>query len=482
MRRKLLALAVVWMFPLALVGSPVAAVAGGRAGATSDTTVARLRPDPGGAQRLPADVVVRLRKDAFAYFRFVNKAWARRVCAAFTPDLPALTRVRLHGDAHLEQYAFTASAHGLDDFDYTAEGPSVIDSVRFLGSLDLAARRRGWVADVDVLFDEFFRGYRTALQEPSYLPATPAVVSRLRPKVARDQKAFLQWAESLMEPVGDEAVRVAQESLARVAALVDSGRPGLQRGYFTLKKMGRLRLGIGSILTPKMLFRVEGSSSAAEDDVVLEGKQLSDLAGVECLDVPKAGEIFRVIGGADQIGRIRHDVLSVIPRRQADSPGSRDWWVRDWDATYGELHIDDLASAEELKEVAHDVGAQLGSTNLRERSPLLEVQMRQRELETSKRFEMRIRGVARQLVRELLEEWARFRTRATRNAEWRPDGPAGVGPAARKVKKFSRCKPNKVGRSKLRQTKTRGSLLPRPPKSSSLLTAQRARLPAHPRY
>src|SRR5262249_49276838 len=162
------------------------------------------------------------------------------------------------------------------------------------------------------------RGYRAALQDPGYVPAVPMVVKRLRPKAARSQTEFLQWAESLMEPVNEETVRGTQESLALLATLVDSVRPGLPRGYFTLKKMGQLRLGIGSILTPKILVRVEGASSAEEDDVVLEGKQLSDLTGVECLDVPKAGEIFRVIGGAEQIGRIHHDVLSVIPRRHGD--------------------------------------------------------------------------------------------------------------------------------------------------------------------
>jgi Uncharacterized protein conserved in bacteria (DUF2252) len=105
-------------------------------------------------------------------------------------------------------------------------------------------------------------------------------------------------------------------------------------------------------------------------------------------------------------------VLSVVPTPPTNGPVARDWWIRNWDATYGEVDINDLASREELKEVAHDVGAQLGSANLRERSPLLEAQMRQRELETSQRFEGRIRLLARQLARELLEEWARFRTRS----------------------------------------------------------------------
>ena len=92
-------------------------------------------------------------------------------------------------------------------------------------------------------------------------------------------------------------------------------------------------------------------------------------------------------------------------------PGPQHWWIRNWDRTYGEVDISDLASVDELKEVAHDVGAQLGSTNLRERSSLLEAQMRQRELDTTKQLEARIRRVARQLTRELLEEWERFRAR-----------------------------------------------------------------------
>ena len=411
MRRTLLTLAAVGIVSWALFGSYVPDASGRLRGQQTSDAAPRLQPDPNRPSPLPPGLLARLQKDPHAYFRFVNKAWARRVCAEFSPDLPALTRVRLHGDAHLEQYAFTSEAYGLDDFDDTADGPSVIDSVRFLGSLDLAARQRGWPADVDSLFDEFFRGYRKALQDPAYLPATPMVVTRLRPEVVRSQKDFLQWADSLMEPVNEEAVRGTQESLALLAALVDSVPPGLQRGYFTLKQIGQLRLGIGSVLTPKLLMRVEGPTTAVEDDVVLEGKQLSDLAGVDCLDVPKAGEIFRVIGGAEQIGRIRHEVLSVIPRRLAEGPRTRDWWIRNWDRTYGEVDISDLASVEELKEVAHDVGAQLGSTNLRERSALLEAQMRQRELDTTKQNEARIRRMARQLTRELLEEWERFRAR-----------------------------------------------------------------------
>src|SRR5580765_6647029 len=99
---------------------------------------------PEGSARLPAEFVQLLKTHPYSFFRFVNRPWASRVCDAFGRDRDALVRVRLHGDAHIEQYAFTDTAYGLDDFDDTAEGPAVIDLVRFIGSIRVAARDRGW--------------------------------------------------------------------------------------------------------------------------------------------------------------------------------------------------------------------------------------------------------------------------------------------------------------------------------------------------
>ena len=78
--------------------------------------------------------------------------------------------MRLHGDAHVEQYAVTDDSRGLDDFDDSALGPAVVDIVRFLGSLDLVARQKGWLDQRDAFVDAFFRGYERALQSPAYLP------------------------------------------------------------------------------------------------------------------------------------------------------------------------------------------------------------------------------------------------------------------------------------------------------------------------
>jgi len=370
---------------------------------------APLRPDAGRLAAAPPALRESMRKDPFVYFRFLNAAWAVAVCEAFRDDLPHLPTAIVHGDAHLEQYALTATAHGLDDFDDAAHGPSVIDLVRFLGSIDLVARRRGWPAERERLFDRFFAGYSRALEDPAYSPPEPAVVARLRARPRKTRPEFLAWGESLMQEPAAAQRENAARSLQLVETFVRNLRPEIPAGYFGLKRVGWLRMGVGSVPGPKVLARIEGPSPAPDDDVLLEGKQLSQLEGVPCVQVPLSGEAFRVIVAAEQIGRLRHGVLLVAPRREEQGPDVRDWWVRTWDETYQEVAVADIASPNELAEVAHDVGAQLGSTSLRQSIPLLEAQLRRAELTAVRRLDRRIRATARRLVDELLAGWEEWR-------------------------------------------------------------------------
>ena len=103
-----------------------------------------------------------------AFFRFVNQAWTQEVCEAFASEYGRLPLARLHGDAHIEQYPVTDGARGLDDFDDSARGPAVVDIVRFLASLELAAVQRGWNSSLPSAVNAFFAGYRRALVDPSY--------------------------------------------------------------------------------------------------------------------------------------------------------------------------------------------------------------------------------------------------------------------------------------------------------------------------
>src|SRR6476646_7392696 len=139
----------------------------------------QLRPHPAALAGAPEALIERLRADPVTYFRFINRAWIGRVCTAFA-DLHHQPIVRLHGDAHVEQFAVTKNAWGLDDFDDSARGPQFIDLVRFLGSIDLATRQRGWTRDREALGARFLDGYRRGLSDASYRPPEPDIVRTVR--------------------------------------------------------------------------------------------------------------------------------------------------------------------------------------------------------------------------------------------------------------------------------------------------------------
>ena len=110
--------------------------------AGTPSALAQLRPEPDAIKLAPCELIDRLQDDSTDYFRFVNRPWIARVCEAFAEDFPNLPQARLHGDAHIEQFAVTEDAWGLDDFDDSARGPGLVDIVRFLGSIHLVVRRR----------------------------------------------------------------------------------------------------------------------------------------------------------------------------------------------------------------------------------------------------------------------------------------------------------------------------------------------------
>ena len=234
----------------------------------------RLRPSPTAVASAPTELVNRLRADAFTYFRFVNRSWAARVCDAFH-DVSDLPIVRLHGDAHVEQYALTDNEWGLTDFDDSARGPEFIDIVRFLGSIDLATRQRGWTSDRDALWDRFFAGYRAGLANPAYRSPEPDIVRVLRGQERRNRAAFLSWGESQMEPMPAAASKSVVENMEAFERFIRLERPDLGSGYFAVKRAGWLRMGVGSTALRKVLIRVQGPTNEDDDDELVEASRIS---------------------------------------------------------------------------------------------------------------------------------------------------------------------------------------------------------------
>lgn len=364
---------------------------------------AQLRPHPEALAAAPPELLDRVRGDAYSYFRFINRAWTARVCEAFadTQDVPI---VRLHGDAHVEQFAVTDDAWGLDDFDDSARGAMYVDIVRFLASIDLAARQRGWAARRAALQERFVDGLRRGLKERDYRPPEPAVVRVARARMPATNAGFLKWGERLMRPLSADESRLMLDGVGTLDRWIRGEGRSFAPGYFTVVRAGRIRLGVGSSAARKVLIRVRGPTADPDDDVLLEGKEVANLDGLSCLEDAPPPPALRIIDGARQLGRLKHDILAVGPallRPGVTHAEDRwlEWWVSSWEPSYRELRVADLRSPEDLAGIAFDSGVQLAA------GAPADAADRAKVLTAIDALEPRIRNVTARLVDELLAGW-----------------------------------------------------------------------------
>jgi Uncharacterized protein conserved in bacteria (DUF2252) len=369
-----------------------------------------IRAEPRSLEHATPVLIGRLRADPYDYFRFVNRSWIARVCDDFGKDLQGLPVVRLHGDAHVEQFALTQDAWGLDDFDDSARGPAVIDIVRFLGSIDLAARQRSWEKNRDGLFDRFVEGYKRGLAEPRYLPAPPDIVHRLRAQAPATRAAFLAWGETKMEPLADASMKAVLAGMEAFARVMLRERPDLAPDYFRVVRAGSVQSGVGSAVTPKIMVRVQGPTDDPADDELLESKKIGDLGGLSCLKTPTVQPTLRIIDGSKQLGRLKHNIIAagpelIIPEVRATGERLQDWWIRSLDPSYRQIGLTDLQSVRDLAAIGYDAGVQLGAGRLQNQTVLLSEYDRQRILAATGGLEKRYRREATTLVDDLLRGW-----------------------------------------------------------------------------
>ena len=159
-----------------------------------------------------------------------------------------------------------------------------------------------------------------------------------------------------------------------------------------------------------MLIHIEGPSPAPDDDLIIEAKEMVAFGRDSCVSIPHSSEAFRVVEGLRQIGRFDQRLVVAMPGLGA-RPDVVGWWVRNWERSYRELRIADLESPDDLRELARDVGAQLGSTNLVEPEGASTIGARIAERVAMVRLESRIRRVAHELTVELLHAWEQGRSR-----------------------------------------------------------------------
>ncbi len=349
-------------------------------------------------------LVDKLRSSAHRYFRFINVPFSREVCRRFADEAAGAPSLNLHGDAHLEQYAVTDLGRGLTDFDDSSIGPAVIDLVRFGTSLHLACGEQDCGDDPAALLDELLRGYRAALADPAIEAPEPRLAAAKRQGFRHDHEGFYGFVDSTMEPV-PEAERSELEAALEPyfqAMLEDDG--DLDADFFTVERLGYLRMGVGSALDLKYLVRVRGASADPLDDVVLQVKQVRDLRGIPCIRTDPGADPLRVLRGHLRIARRPYRFLGYARFR------GKNFWVHAWVENYSELEIEEAFSDPgEVAEIAYDVGVQLGHGHPIEAAAQLARQVRREQSRLVDRDAAKIQATSRELARLTVEAWERFK-------------------------------------------------------------------------
>jgi hypothetical protein len=302
----------------------------------------------------------RILERPYNYFRFTNIQFAEAVCLRFQKQLDAIPNVNLHGDAHLENYAVTERGRGLTDFDDATVGPMVLDLVRFGVSVHLACRVNGWEDKAESIVKSFLSSYGAALENPELTIPPPQLVDRIRASFTLNKNRLLKADEELMGPLG-EPLENYKQYFNQFVGQMKVRYPDLPPFFFEIKKAGRLKVGIGSALDEKYLVEVEGATKAHEDNLLLEMKEVTDLRGISCILLTKATPMRPIIIQALLAYKpYRYTGFIIVP--QAEGSGKeKEFWVHEWYDNYHELSIlTSFQSAADLRDIAADVGVQLG--------------------------------------------------------------------------------------------------------------------------
>jgi hypothetical protein len=300
------------------------------------------------------ELAARIAETPHSYFRFIGTPFRRAVCKAFESDLPTLPKVRLHGDPHAEQYAVTDLGRWLMDYDDAAVGPSVIDLVRMATSLILATRQLGGTAaDADAAIAALMKGYADGLDGKTPPTEPPAFAKPLVAKLSHDRKAFLEMVDKSMEvPLSKEAEAAARAELADYVALLAKSGTKRPASFFEVRRVGSQKLGIGSALMRRYLFRLEGPTKSPDDDVVVEVKEVSDLSGASCVTGITDGV---VVERAAAQRRAKLDKTLLAPILLSD----KKFWASEWLSNYFEVRVKKLSGASDLAALAHEAGEML---------------------------------------------------------------------------------------------------------------------------
>ncbi len=354
----------------------------------------------------------RITSSPHGYFRFIGRPFAQAVCRRFEEDDDIMALVNLHGDAHLENYFVSDRQRGLADFDDATAGPFVLDLVRFGVSIHLASQAMGIDDQADTIVSTFFEGYRRGLQHGDLTIPEPALAARIRATFPRGRQETLARAEALMEPIATESKDFESATRQYLQQMRDEN-PHLPPDFFAIKAIGKFKLGIGSALSEKYLMRAEGPSEAPEDDLIIEAKGIRDLMGIDCVQRPRV-EVGRIAIAQARLAFERPRYVGyVILHPNLGFERRKKFWVYAWDDNYTELSIpQSFETAQDLFDVARDVGAQLGRGHPKSIADPYESMLRRALLFEIDNLEADIMAAIRDLSRRTIAAWQQVRAQA----------------------------------------------------------------------
>ena len=347
-------------------------------------------------------LLARIRASPHGYLRFINIQFSQYVCAIYESALAQYPDFNLHGDAHVEQYAVTDLGRGLTDFDDSSAGPALVDLTRFAVSLELATQANGWDEEYDRLFERFIAGYRAALLDPQTEAPNPAVATRLAASFDYDRERYFEWIDEIVEPIPIEEERGLRLALEVYIEDILAREPELEAAFFEVQQVGSLKLGIGSALDRKYLVQIAGETSSQADDVILELKTVRDLTGIDCISTGQSDDPYRILIGQS----IAYQPYSLLGYLRFDGDT---FWIHAWVDNYEEMSIaSDIKSADELAEIAYDVGVQLGRGHPNQLRPPLDIQLRREQVRLLERDHDLIRKTTSELTAAVNAAWKLF--------------------------------------------------------------------------
>lgn len=358
------------------------------------------------AQGASPQLLDRLSSSAFRYFRLLARPFAARTCYEFRDLRWRLPSVAVHGDAHVEQFVVTGRSAGLGDFDTAGFGPAVVDLVRYAASIHLACREVSWPCNADQGVAAYFGAYRAALDHP-VARSEPAIADRIRASVPQDRRAWLKWADGLMEPMPAAEENAIRNGWSRFIELMKETSPERPEAFYRITRLGLFHMGIGSALEPKTLIRIAGPTDRPEDDLILEARVTAIPAGHDCVSRPENGGSLNVLMFESMLGRRLPEVFGFFPSEgPLEAP---ELWVQSWDDGYRELVVADLRDQDDVNQLATDAGTQLAGHFWTTFPEPLRGHQRFGQLRAFEMTEERARRLARELADETVAEWDRFR-------------------------------------------------------------------------